>query len=124
MKTGLMAVDEVLYGTGRLSPIADSTTAGVRRLEVATLLLAGASAAILTHVVRLGLGIPGSNIVFVAFPMALGFALVPRRGAGLLMAAGAVGTTLMLWLASVRLDGMDNDQFAGSTWRRSSSQTS
>jgi hypothetical protein len=106
MKTGLLTVDESLYDSGRLPAIADSTDSTVKGMEIATLVLAGATAAVLTHVVRFRLGIPGSNIVFVAFPMAFGFALVPRRGAGTLMGGAALATTLALWLAGVRLDGV------------------
>lgn len=106
MKTGLLTVDESLYGTGRLPAIADSTESTVQGMEIATLVLAGAVAAVLTHVARFRLGIPGSNIVFVAFPMAFGFALVPRRGAGTLMGGAALATTVALWVAGVRLDGV------------------
>ena len=73
--------------------------------ELAVLLLTGGVASVLTNVVRFGLGIPGSSIVFAVFPMALGFALVPRRGAGSVMAAGALLTSGMLGVAGVRLDG-------------------
>jgi hypothetical protein len=73
--------------------------------ELAVLLGAGVAASLVTNLLRLGLGIPGSNIVFVAFPLALGFALVPRRGAGLVMAGGALAANAALWLGGVRLDG-------------------
>jgi hypothetical protein len=87
-------------------PALDRGSGSVRTAELITLALVGASAALLTNVVRLRLGIPGSNIIFVAFPMALGFSLVPRRGAGTVMAGGALVTTGLLWLAGVRLDGV------------------
>jgi hypothetical protein len=102
---GLLAFDASLYEAGRIPAIAGPDERTVRRAELATLMLMGACAAILTHVVRFRLGIPGSNIVFVAFPVALGFALVPRRGAGTLMAGSALLTTLLLSAGGVRLDG-------------------
>jgi hypothetical protein len=78
----------------------------VRAAEIATLVLIGAAASLLTNVARFSFGIPGSNILFASFPMALGLALVPRRGAGTVMAGGALATTGALWLAGVRLDGV------------------
>ena len=105
MKTGILSLDLGLRRAARVPGIAGRGGA-VRVAELVVLGLAGATAAILTHVVRFRLGIPGSNIVFVAFPLAFGFALVPRRGAGTVMAGGALATTGLLWLAGVRLDGV------------------
>jgi len=102
----ILTIDETLRGATRLPPLAPPDARHVRTAELAALVLAGAVASLLTNVVRFRLGIPGSNIVFVAFPIALGFALVPRRGAGTVMAAGAMATTGLLWLGGVRLDGV------------------
>lgn len=77
----------------------------MRASELTALMLSGAVASVLTNVIRFRLGIPGSSILFAVFPMALGFALVPRRGAGSVMAAGALLTSGMLGVAGVRLDG-------------------
>ena len=41
--------------------------------------------AVLNAYVKPSLGIPGSSIVFVMVPLALGLALVPRKGAGLVI---------------------------------------
>ncbi len=68
------------------------TEARISAAEVATLLLAGATAAVATGFIRLGLGIPGHAIVLSVLPMALGLALVPRRLSGLVMSGGALGT--------------------------------
>lgn len=68
------------------------TDARISAAEVATLLLAGATAAAATGFVRLGLGIPGHAIVLSVLPMALGLALVPRRLSGVVMSGGALGT--------------------------------
>jgi hypothetical protein len=46
--------------------------------------------------VKLRLGIPGHSIVLAAVPMALGIALTPRRTAGCVMSAGALGTAGLL----------------------------
>lgn len=105
MRTGLLSLDLGLSRAARVPGIADRGGA-VRAAELVVLALAGATAAILTHVVRFRLGIPGSNIIFVAFPLAFGFALVPRRGAGTVMAGSALATTGVLWLAGLRLDGV------------------
>jgi hypothetical protein len=99
-----LALDPRLRRAARVPSLA-AEAKGLSALELAVLLGAGAIAAVLTHLVRLRLGIPGSNIVWVAFPLAFGFAMVPRRGGGLVMSAGALATTGVLALAGVRLDG-------------------
>jgi hypothetical protein len=98
------ALDQRLRQAARVPALAG----GSERLalpEVAVLLAAGVLASLLTNLWKPSLGIPGSNIVFVAFPLALGFALVPRRHAGLLMAGGALAANAALWIAGLRLDG-------------------
>jgi len=100
------ALDLRLRRAARIPGLSSGQDAAISPLEVAALVGAGLVASLLTNVLRFRLGIPGSNIVFVAFPLALGFALVPRRGAGLLMAGGALATNLGLWLAGARLDGV------------------
>jgi hypothetical protein len=100
------ALDTRLLQAARIPALRAGPDTGIAALEIAALLSAGLIASLLTNVLRLRLGIPGSNIVFVAFPLALGFALVPRRNAGLLMAGGALATNLVLWLAGIRLDGV------------------
>lgn len=46
---------------------------------------------------KLNLGIPGHNILRVVFPMALGLAMVPRRGAATIMGlSGSAGAAAML----------------------------
>lgn len=68
----------------------------ISRAEVITLLCAGAAAAAMTGLIRLGLRLPGNSIVFAVLPIALGFALVPRRRAGVIMAGGAFSTAGVL----------------------------
>ena len=52
----------------------------------------GAVAAVAVGKAKLGLGIPGHSIVLAALPMMLGLALAPRRLAGSVMSAGALGS--------------------------------
>lgn len=105
MRYGILSLDDDLLATSRLPALA-GTHAGVRPIELAVLGLAGIGAALLTNLLRLRLGIPGSSIVFATFPIALGFALVPRRGAGAVMAGAALATTMALGFAGARLDGV------------------
>ena len=61
---------------------------GLSALDIGTLFFLGLVAAALSTFVKLGLGIPGHNILRVVFPMALGLALVPRRGSATIMGLG------------------------------------
>lgn len=61
-------------------------------LEQLALIGCGALAAVLVLCLDFRLRIPGHAIVRAVIPMALGMALVPRRGAGWLMALGAAAT--------------------------------
>ncbi len=106
MPTIPFALDTRLRRAARLPALPGAGAAGLTRLELAALLGAGVVASLLTNVLRLRLGIPGSNIAFVSFPLALGFALVPRRGAGLVMAGGALATNAGLALLGAHLDGV------------------
>jgi hypothetical protein len=106
VRPGILSIDHGLQRAARVPAFIDRATGTVRVAELVALALVGATAAVLTNVFRFRLGIPGSNIIFVAFPMALGFALVPRRAAGTVMAGGALVTTGALALAGVRLDGI------------------
>lgn len=106
MPTIPFAIDPRLQRSARIPALLAERDGRIAALELAALVGAGAAASVLTNVIHFRLGIPGSSIAFVAFPLALGFALVPRRGAGMVMAVGALATNLGLWLAGVRLDGV------------------
>jgi hypothetical protein len=80
------------------------TAAG--RVQVAVLVCTGAGAALLSTFLDLHLGVPGSRIIYSIFPMALGFAVAPRRGAGSVMGIGAVATAGLLGLGGARLPGV------------------
>jgi hypothetical protein len=59
--------------------------------EIVLLILCGATAAAVSGFVRLGIRFPGHSIVLSIIPMALGFALAPRKNSGFIMSAGAFG---------------------------------
>ncbi len=73
----------------------------ISALEVLLLILCGAGAASATGFIRLGLRIPGNAIVLAVIPMALGFAVAPRRLAGIVMSASAYGTATAFSLAGL-----------------------
>lgn len=66
--------------------------------ELAILIVAGAAAAATVVIADMGLRIPGHAILRGVLFMALGIALVPRRMAGLVMGASAMGTAGLLSL--------------------------
>lgn len=78
----------------------------VSTLEVATLVLLGVTAAVMSGYVRIGLRIPGHSIVLAVLPMAFGFAVVPRQLAGTAMSASAVLTAALLSASGVRYFGV------------------
>jgi len=71
----------------------------VSAIELLLLLSCGAAAAVAVAYVKLSLRIPGHSIVLAALPMVLGLSLAPRRLAGSVMSAGAVGTAWLLTAA-------------------------
>ena len=88
-------VHDGLLRAGRLPSLARVR----QRISVAELLLliaCGGAAAAVVGYARLSLRIPGHSIVLAALPMALGVSLAPRRCAGSVMSAGALGTAWML----------------------------
>jgi hypothetical protein len=58
----------------------------------------GVLAAASTTFLDFGLRVPGHAILRAIFPMAMGLALVPRRGAGIAMGAVAMGALGLFWL--------------------------
>lgn len=68
-----------------------------RAADYGLLMLIGGLAAVAVTVLDFSLRIPGHAILRSIFPMAFGLALVPRRGAGMLMAAGATGGLALLY---------------------------
>lgn len=100
MVAGVFETHDGLLTATRL-PALGRADGRISAAEVVALLLAGATAAVATGFVRLGLGIPGHAIVLAVLPMALGLALVPRRLAGVIMGGGALGTAGVLSAAGL-----------------------
>lgn len=73
--------------------------AALTRAEMATLLACGVLSALAVLLLDFRLRLPGHAILRSVFPMAVGLALVPRRGAGTVMGLGAAGAWLV-WLAA------------------------
>lgn len=88
-------VHDGLLGAGRLPPLARARQR-VSAAEWLLLLTCGAAAAAAVGFVKLSLGIPGHSIVLAALPMVFGVSLMPRRFAGSVMSAGALGTAWLL----------------------------
>jgi hypothetical protein len=64
--------------------------------EIILLLFCGGIAAATSGFIKLGLRIPGHSIVLSMIPMALGFALAPRRFSGFIMSTGAFSTAVAI----------------------------
>ncbi len=96
MSTGIFPLHEGLAGATRVPALGRRAGPRISTLETAVLLLAGGAAAVPTASLRLGLRIPGHAIVLAVLPLACGLALVPRRGAGSIMAVGAGVTAAWL----------------------------
>ena len=95
MVTDWFIAHDGLVHAGRLPSLAQVR----QRISVAELLIlfaSGAAAAVAVGKAKLGLGIPGHSIVLAALPMVLGMALAPRRFAGSVMSAGALGSAWAL----------------------------
>jgi hypothetical protein len=78
-----------------------SRSAGITSAELACLLVCGAMAALAVGLLHLQIRVPGHAILRGAFPMAMGLALVPRRGAGIMMAIAAGITATAMSAAQV-----------------------
>ncbi len=105
MRTAILPLDDRIREVSRLSALATEREE-VQTLELVGLVLVGVLAALLTTYVKFRLGIPGHHIIFAVFPMALGFALVPRRFAGTTMSGAAMATTAVLGLGGAHVAGV------------------
>ena len=93
-----------LKDSSRLPSISRSTS--ITAAELACLIVCGAIAALAVGLLHLQIRVPGHAILRGAFPMAPGIALVPRRGAGLIMAiAAGITATAMSAVACRYLSG-------------------
>lgn len=104
LPAGILSLDERVRARSRLSSLATDGT--VRIIELALLLVVGAIAASLLTFVHFRLRIPGHAIIYSVFPMAFGFALVPRRRAGTTMGLGALGAVSVFSTAGVQVPGV------------------
>ena len=89
------AVHDGLVGAARVPSLVRAGSR-ITAAELLLLLTCGAAAAAAVAYVKLSLRIPGHSIVLAALPMVLGLSLAPRRLAGSMMSAGAVGTAWLL----------------------------
>jgi hypothetical protein len=93
-----LAIEPFLLESGRF-PSLSGHSGRVRGMELGCLFVMGTLAAVAANLVEVKLRIPGHAIVRVIFPIALGLALVPRRGSGLVMGTVGLGTSLMIGVA-------------------------
>lgn len=99
----VLTPDDALRQHARVPSLAGNARVG--RLELVMLFALGVGAAAATTFVNLHLRIPGHHILFAVFPMALGFALVPRRAAGTFMGASAATGLVGFGLLGFALPG-------------------
>ena len=73
-----------------------SRSAGITTVELACLLICGALAALAVGLIHGSFGIPGVAILRGLLPIALGFAIVPRRSAGTAMSLVTCATASLM----------------------------
>lgn len=94
-----------LFSTSRLRFVASKETSATA-VDWMILITAGMAAACASTFLDFGLKrVPGHAILRVVPPLALGLALVPRRGAGCAMASSAFLTGVLLHLAGFKGEG-------------------
>jgi hypothetical protein len=101
MRVAVLSFHPALGLARRWRPL-DQTDRTISAVELAVLVVLGVGSAVASSAVRLGLGIPGHNILRVVLPLALGLALVPRLGSASIMNLSAVAGGGGLWLAGAR----------------------
>jgi len=101
MRAAVLSLHPALGSARRLRPV-DCTDRTISAIELALLVVLGVGSAVASAAVRLGLGIPGHNILRVVLPLALGMALVPRRGSASIMNLSGVAGGGVIWLAGAR----------------------
>jgi hypothetical protein len=91
MVNNWFGVHDGLATAGRIHPISKEHE-HISASEILLLILCGATAAAASGFLRLGFRLPGHSIVLSMIPMALGFALAPRKLSGFILSAGAFST--------------------------------
>ena len=105
MLSTVLARHDGLGGAGRL-PAVSRPGAAISPGELSVLAVLGGATALAAAFLTRGLGIPGHNILRVVFPMALGLAVVPRRGAASVMGATSFAAAGVLTLGGVHGIGL------------------
>lgn len=105
MLSTVLARHDGLGAAGRLPAVSRPGTA-ISPAELTALAALGGVTALAAAFLTRGLGIPGHNIIDVVFPMALGLALVPRRGAASVMGVSSFAAAGVLMLGGVRGIGL------------------
>jgi hypothetical protein len=101
MRATVLSFHSALGSARRWRPV-DETDGTISAMEVVVLIVLGVGSAVASAMMKLGLGIPGHNILRVVLPMALGLALVPRRGSASIMNLSGVAGGGVFWLAGAR----------------------
>lgn len=96
----MFATTANLRAASRLPALA-RTDERISAAEIAVLLACGALAAVAVSMLHISLRMPGHAILRAVIPMAAGLALVPRRSAGMVMAAGVMVATAALRVANL-----------------------
>ena len=101
MRAAVLSFHSALGSARRWRPL-EQTDRTISAMELAVLVVLGVGSAVASAVMTRGLKIPGHNIVRVVLPMALGLALVPRRGSASVMGVGGLAGGTVITLAGVR----------------------
>lgn len=86
------AVKQELQSASRLPPI--NREARISAAEIASLVACGVIAALCVGLIHMPLRLPGHAILRAVLPMAMGFALVPRRSSGSIMSVTMAVTAI------------------------------
>jgi hypothetical protein len=95
MRTGTLAIHDELASLRRLAVVSQRRE-GIAAWELAVLFGMGVIAALLNAYLKTRTGIPGSSIILTVLPMALGTALVPRKGSGSIIGISSIVSMLVL----------------------------
>ena len=93
-------IHQGLATAGRIPSVA-RVREHVSAAEMLVLIFCGAAAASAISFIKLGIRIPGHAIVLAMVPLALGFALAPRRLSGFIMSGAALSTAAVFTAAGL-----------------------
>jgi hypothetical protein len=93
-------VHDGLASAGRV-PSISRIRERISAMEIVMLLAFGVASAAAVGFIRTGFRFPGNAILFAMLPMVLGLALAPRRHAGYIMGAGALGTATLFGMTGL-----------------------